>query len=160
MTRLSRHLLWIAAAAPVMAGVELGRRIFANNDDARFAVLAQDVFSQGLRFFPELNGAPYYNKPALLAWLMALVSWPGGDVTQLTAALPSAAAGVATAVAFYMNRRVVAVETNAELDRVMSSAGPAVAIMTEGALASSRERFAVLVNDRLALRSVSLVRKE
>ena len=45
MTRLSRHLLWIAAAAPVMAGVELGRRIFANNDDARFTVLAQDVFS-------------------------------------------------------------------------------------------------------------------
>jgi len=101
MTRLSRHLLWIAAAAPVMAGVELGRRIFANNDDARFAVLAQDVLSQGLRFFPELNGAPYYNKPALLAWLIALVSWPGGDVTQLTAALPSAAAGVATAFAVW-----------------------------------------------------------
>ncbi len=65
-------------------------------------------------------------------------------------------------LSFYMNRRVVAVETNADLDRVMSSAGPAVAIMTEGVLASSRERerFAVLVNDRLALRSVSLVRKE
>ncbi len=63
-------------------------------------------------------------------------------------------------LSFYMNRRVVAVETNAELDRVTSGAGPAVAIMTEGVLASSRERFAVLVNDRLALRSVSLVRKE
>ena len=59
MTRLSRHLLWIGAAAPVMAGVELGRRIFANNDDARFAVLAQDLLSHGLRVFPELNGAPY-----------------------------------------------------------------------------------------------------
>jgi 4-amino-4-deoxy-L-arabinose transferase-like glycosyltransferase len=63
-------------------------------------------------------------------------------------------------LSFYMNRRVVAVETTAELDRVMSGAGLAVAIMTEGVLASSRERFAVLVNDRLALRSVSLVRKE
>ncbi|MEK7713837.1 MAG: hypothetical protein AAB387_00110, partial [candidate division NC10 bacterium] len=65
-------------------------------------------------------------------------------------------------LSFYMNRRVVAVETNAELDRVMAGAVSAVAIMTEGVLASSRERerFAVLVNDRLALRSVSLVRKE
>ncbi|MBI2159065.1 MAG: hypothetical protein HYU25_01520 [Candidatus Rokubacteria bacterium] len=59
MTRFARHLLWIAAAAPVMAGVELGRRIFANNDDARFAVLARGVLSQGVRFFPELDGAPY-----------------------------------------------------------------------------------------------------
>jgi 4-amino-4-deoxy-L-arabinose transferase-like glycosyltransferase len=99
--RLSRHLLWIAAAAPLMAGVELGRRIFANNDDARFAVLAQDVLSHGLRFFPELNGAPYYNKPALLAWLIALASWPAGHVSQFTAALPSALAGVATAFAVW-----------------------------------------------------------
>ena len=99
--RVSRHLLWIAAAAPAMAGVELGRRIFANNDDARFAVLAQDVLSHGLRFFPELNGTPYYNKPALLAWLIALASWPAGYVTQFTAALPSALAGVATALAVW-----------------------------------------------------------
>src|SRR5207248_1807919 len=61
------------------------------------AVLAQDVLAHGLRMFPELNGAPYYNKPALLAWLIALVSWPAGSVSQLTAALPSAAAAVALA---------------------------------------------------------------
>ena len=65
--RGSRHLVWIAAAAPLMVGLELGRRIFANNDDARFAVLAQDVLAHGLRVFPELNGVPYYNKPAPLA---------------------------------------------------------------------------------------------
>lgn len=99
--RGSRHLVWLAAAAPLMVGLELGRRIFANNDDARFAVLAQDVLSHGLRFFPELNGVPYYNKPALLAWLIALVSWPAGSVSQFTAALPSALAGVATAFAVY-----------------------------------------------------------
>jgi 4-amino-4-deoxy-L-arabinose transferase-like glycosyltransferase len=91
------HLLWLAAAAPLMAGVELGRRILGNNDNARFAVLGQDVLAHGLRMFPELNGAPYYNKPALLAWLIALVSWPAGSVSQLTAALPSAAAAVALA---------------------------------------------------------------
>ena len=95
--RLPHPLVWLAAAAPLMAGLELGRRILGNNDDARFAVLAQDVLAHGLRMFPELNGAPYYNKPALLAWLIALVSWPAGSVSQLTAALPSAAAAVALA---------------------------------------------------------------
>jgi len=100
-TRISRHLVWLAAATPLMVGLELGRRIFANNDDARFAVLGQDILSHGLRFFPDLNGVPYYNKPALLAWLIALVSWPVGSVSQFTAALPSALAGAGTALAVY-----------------------------------------------------------
>ncbi len=99
--RVSRQLLWIAVTAPFMVGVELGRRIFANNDDARFAVLAQDVLSHGLRLFPELNGATYYNKPALLAWLIAAASWPTGQVSQFTAALPSALAGIAVAFTVY-----------------------------------------------------------
>ena len=84
-----------------MACLELGRRIYANNDDARFAVLAQDVLSHGFRLFPDLNGVPYYNKPALLAWLIALASWPAGAVSQLTAALPSAVAGVGLAFVVY-----------------------------------------------------------
>ena len=98
MTRdLPRQVLWVVAAAPFMAGLELGRRIYANNDDARFAVLAQDVLAHGFRLFPDLNGVPYYNKPPLLAWLIALVSWPTGAVSQITAALPSAGAGVGLA---------------------------------------------------------------
>ncbi len=100
--RVSRHLLWLAVAVPAMAGVEIGRRIFANNDDARFAVLAQDVLSHGFSVFPALNNVPYYNKPALLAWLIALASWPAGHVSQFSAVLPSALAGVATAFAVYV----------------------------------------------------------
>ena len=60
MTRyLARHAVCIVAVAPLMAGLELGRRIYATNDDARFAVLAQDVLSHGFRLFPDLNGVPY-----------------------------------------------------------------------------------------------------
>jgi len=102
MTRyLARHAVCIVAVAPLMAGLELGRRIYATNDDARFAVLAQDVLSHGFRLFPDLNGVPYYNKPALLAWFIALASWPTGAVSQLTAALPSAVAGVGLAFVVY-----------------------------------------------------------
>src|SRR5207244_419764 len=43
----------------------------------------------------------YSHTPALLAWLCALASWPAGAVSQLTAALPSAVAGVGLAFVVY-----------------------------------------------------------
>src|SRR5207249_2140028 len=42
-----------------------------------------------------------HNKPLLLAWLIALVSWPFGQVTQVTAVIPSAAAAFATALVIF-----------------------------------------------------------
>ena len=93
--------IWVAGAAVVLAGVDLGQRILANNDEARFAVLGQAVLSHGQWLFPEIGGVAYRNKPALLAWLIALASWPAGQVTQLTAALPSALAGIATALVIW-----------------------------------------------------------
>ena len=54
----------------------------------------------------------------------------------------------------------MAVETSADLDRVMSGK-PAVAIMTEGELArQDHDPLEVLMSDRLALRAISLVRKD
>lgn len=86
----------IGAAAVVLIGVDLGARTLATNDDVRFALLARDMLRHGDVLFPTLNGLIYFNKPLLQAWLVALASWPGHQVTQLTAVLPSAAAGVAT----------------------------------------------------------------
>jgi len=66
----------------------------------------------------------------------------------------------ALAFSFYFDRPVVAVETSADLDRVMSGK-PAVAIMTEGELArQDHDPLEVLMSDRLALRAISLVRKD
>ena len=98
--RLSPQLLWVLAGALVLITLDLGGRIFSSNDEARFALLAQEVM-RGEWFFPRLNGIVYQNKPLLLAWLIALVSWPFGAVTQLTAVLPSAAATLATALIVY-----------------------------------------------------------
>lgn len=86
----------VAAAAAVLIGIDLGARTLATNDDVRFALLARDILRHGDVLFPTLNGVTYFNKPVLLAWLVALASWPVHQVTQLTAVLPSAAAGVAT----------------------------------------------------------------
>jgi 4-amino-4-deoxy-L-arabinose transferase-like glycosyltransferase len=92
--------LWLAAAVP-MAGLELGRRVLVNNDEARFPLLAQDILARGAWVLPQLNGQPYLNKPPLLPWLIALASHGEGRVTPLTAALPSALAGVATVAVIY-----------------------------------------------------------
>jgi 4-amino-4-deoxy-L-arabinose transferase-like glycosyltransferase len=92
---------WIALAAAGLIGLELGARAFTTNDLARFPLLAQDILARGDWLWPRLNGAGYFNKPPLLAWLIALVSWPVGRVTEWTAVLPSAAAVVATVLLTY-----------------------------------------------------------
>src|SRR5262249_2799913 len=96
-----RALLWVVGGAAVMVGVDLGRRILTTNDEARFPLLAQDILTRGDWLFPILNGSVYHNKPILLAWLIALVSWPLGYVTQLTAVIPSAAAAFAMALVVF-----------------------------------------------------------
>ena len=92
----SRPALGITLLAAALVLVDLGRRILATNDEARFALLGQDMLTRGAWFFPQLNGAVYHAKPLLQAWLIALCSWPAGHVTQLTAVLPSALAGIGT----------------------------------------------------------------
>jgi len=87
---------WIAIASAALIGVHLAARTFASNDEARFPLLAQDILARGDWLWPRLNGVGYFNKPPLLAWLIALVSWPLGQVTAWSAVVPSAAAAVAT----------------------------------------------------------------
>ena len=108
MTREDRRaLLWVLGGAAVMVGVDLGRRILTTNDEARFPLLAQDILTRGDWLFPRLNDAVYHNKPILLAWLIALVSWPIGHVTQFSAVIPSAAAAFAmTLVIFGFGREM------------------------------------------------------
>jgi len=107
----SRSLLWLTAAALLMVTIDLGSGVLSTNDEVRFAVLGQDILAGGSWIFPRLNGTIYHNKPPLLAWLVALASWPAGHVTQLTAALPSALAGLGTALMIYaLGRRLFGAE--------------------------------------------------
>jgi len=95
------QLFWVLGGTAVMVLVDLGRRILTSNDEARFPLLAQEILARSDWLFPTLNGAVYHNKPLLFAWLIALVSWPFGHVTQLTAVIPSAAAAFATALVIF-----------------------------------------------------------
>src|SRR5437660_382191 len=56
---------------------------------------------------PRLGDTPYLNKPPLVAWLIALVSWPAGGVTQSTAIWPSLAAALGIVlVTWWIGRRL------------------------------------------------------
>ncbi len=132
MTRHDRRaLLWVVGGAAVMVGVDLGRRILTTNDEARFPLLAQDILNRGDWLFPILNGSVYHNKPILVAWLIALVSWPAGYVTQFTAVIPSAAAAFATAlVIFGLGREMFGAEAG--------KYAALIAVTTQGAFQYSR----------------------
>src|SRR5947207_793922 len=88
-----------------MAVFDLGAVVFATNDEARFPLLARDILTRGDVWFPQLNGVVYQNKPLLLAWLIALVSWPIGQVTALTSLVPSILAALALALVVYAAAR-------------------------------------------------------
>jgi 4-amino-4-deoxy-L-arabinose transferase-like glycosyltransferase len=93
--------------AVVVFAVPAGRRPFWSSDEARFAVLAQDILDHGRWLVPHLRGDLYLNKPQLYFWSVALVSLPMGRVTELTAAIPSVASAVATVLAVMLIGRLL-----------------------------------------------------
>ena len=99
--RLRSPALVVAGVAALMAVFDLRALVFVTNDEARFPLLARDILARGDIWFPELNGVVYQNKPLLLAWLIAAVSWPLGQVTAFTAVVPSIVASVALALIVY-----------------------------------------------------------
>jgi 4-amino-4-deoxy-L-arabinose transferase-like glycosyltransferase len=79
----------LLAAAGGILFHDLGARVLTNNDEARFPMLARGILAGDDWLLPHLRGGLYLNKPALVAWLIALASWPRGAVTQTTAVIPS-----------------------------------------------------------------------
>lgn len=70
------------------------------------ARIALEMLAGGDWIVPHLYGEPIFTKPPLMYWAICLLSLPFGEVTILTARLPSALAGVGTALlmAWYFRR--------------------------------------------------------
>ncbi len=88
--------LGVLLLALIVAAVPAGRRPFWSSDEARFALLAQDVLDRGRWLVAEVRGETYLNKPQLFFWAVALASLPFGRVTEITAAIPAVLASVLT----------------------------------------------------------------
>jgi 4-amino-4-deoxy-L-arabinose transferase-like glycosyltransferase len=73
----------------------LGRRDLWNPDEARYAEVAREMRLLGHWSVPRLNGEVYAQKPPLFFWLiLASSSLTGGEVTEVSARLPSALAAI------------------------------------------------------------------
>src|SRR5262245_47988841 len=66
------------------------------------AILGAQILRSGNGVVPTLYGQPLLTKPPGMYVAIALVSWPFGGVTAATARLPSALAGTATVLLFYV----------------------------------------------------------
>src|SRR5499426_911462 len=92
--RRARLAAWVPfaiviAGSAALFGFDLGRRVLATNDEARFPVMARDILANGHWLLPETSSGPMLNKPPLHAWLIALAAWPAGGVSQRAAVVPS-----------------------------------------------------------------------
>jgi 4-amino-4-deoxy-L-arabinose transferase-like glycosyltransferase len=101
----------------------LGRRDLWNPDETRFSVVARTMHETGNYLVPHQGAALYQDKPPLVFWLMDLSAGVTGGFSDAAMKLPSAAASVLLAVAFYLLARlffgeltsflaVVALQTN------------------------------------------------
>jgi 4-amino-4-deoxy-L-arabinose transferase-like glycosyltransferase len=69
-------------------------------DESRYAQIALEMHESGDWLVPRLGGEPYLDKPPLLYWLMA-TSYSCFGVSETSARLPCAIAGLATVLAVY-----------------------------------------------------------
>ena len=83
-----RRAALVSAFAAVLMLLQLGQRFIVTGDEARFAVLAQDMLTRGTWVDARVRDQRYRNKPLLYPWAIKVLSMPGGRVTEATAQLP------------------------------------------------------------------------
>lgn len=76
-------------------------REFTGTDEPQYAQIGREVLLDGHWFALRLNGDPYYGEPPLYFWLEAIFSLPHGDVTELTAMMPSMLMALGTILLVY-----------------------------------------------------------
>ncbi len=80
----------VAILSAAVLSFNFGARGLLSNDDTRFPMLARDILVHRHWLVPALpDGTPHLVKPPMMAWLIALASWPTGTVSVRTAVLPS-----------------------------------------------------------------------
>ncbi len=82
-------LIFVLACGAVLFGINVwGYNLWAP-DEPRFGEVAREIGETGDWLVMHVNGQPYYEKPPLLFWSMAVISLPFGEVSEFTARMPS-----------------------------------------------------------------------
>lgn len=91
----------LAVAAVAFFAYNIGGYDLWAPDEPRFAQVAREMLDSANWFAPHVNGEPYMEKPPVFFWAIAAVSAPFGDVSAITARIPSVAAAVLTVLLTY-----------------------------------------------------------
>ena len=83
----------------VLYTLPVGRRPLANQDEARFALLAREGVEHGQWLLPRVRDVIYLNKPPLYFWTVGLLALPFGVVSDATAPLASIVCALLTLLA-------------------------------------------------------------
>src|SRR4051812_10225070 len=67
-----RDLLWLLIGFALLFGIALGGHPLANPDEGRYAEIPREMIASGDWVMPHLNGVPYFEKPPLVYWCVAL----------------------------------------------------------------------------------------
>ena len=85
----ARRQAWSAAGLAFLLFVAASWHLSIVGFDSRFVLFAQEMLRHGPGFFPTTYGEPYPDYSAFSTWLIYLFSLPLGEVTSLTAWLPT-----------------------------------------------------------------------
>lgn len=89
-------LIFVLLCGTVLFGINVSGYDLWSPDEPRFAQVAREILQSGDWLVMHVNGEPYYEKPPLMFWTIALFSLPFGDVSELTARMPSILGALAT----------------------------------------------------------------
>ena len=115
-------LLFILIAAFYLYG--LGHLPLVGPDEPRYAEVAREMFNRRDFVTPTLGGLPWFEKPALLYWLM-IASYRVFGVDEFTARIGPAICGLATAAFVYWTAHTVSDRGN------QTESPPPTVVMTE-----------------------------
>ncbi|HOV33419.1 MAG TPA: glycosyltransferase family 39 protein [Candidatus Hydrogenedens sp.] len=103
-----RDIILLALWAVVLFGINIWGYDLWSPDEPRYAEVAREMQVLNNHLVPHINGRPYLEKPPLLMWLMLIYSYPFGDVSEVSARLPSVLSGVAAVLLTYLLARKIA----------------------------------------------------
>ena len=97
-----QFVLLLSVLSVFSAFFELGRRDVIEDNEGQRAAPPAEMIRSGNYIIPTINGKDYLNKPPLLYWAIAGVYKLTGDVSPLTARIPTALTYVALVFAVYL----------------------------------------------------------
>jgi hypothetical protein len=96
--KFSSSSVWVLALIFTFFFLASAFRDFHSRGEPREALVIQDILKNGSVILPEGYGGGVPSKPPLMHWASAIISWPFGEVSEVSARMPSILA--ASLVAF------------------------------------------------------------